>query len=445
MKKRLSLFLAVVMLASVMLTACSGLAPIPNTSGSSGGDTKTPQVAEPVSLNFWVFEELHSAFYKEALKDWNAKYPEKPVELVMESYPNAEMHNKLLIAIQSGVGAPDIVDINLNYFANFLMGDIQLAELNRVVDPVREYFVESRFDIYSKNGKVYGLPTHVGATVAYYNMEILNKAGVNPDDIVTWDDYIEAGKRVVEATGTPMVAFEVSDQRPFWPMIVQRGSDYLDENGKVILDNDINIDTLKRMHEMMYVHKIAVGMPGGKSWAEEFFPFMNQGGAASIVMPMWYMSRFLAYMPDLEGKIVVRPMPVWEEGDSRSAGMGGTGTAVTMQSKNLDLAIDFLANAKLTKEANIRIWEMLNFDPPRWDVWDAPELQEPDPYFGNEKIFNVMLEMKDEILSPNMHDLSAAAQDVVKESVMFRALHEQSLTPEEALKAGAEELRSQQK
>ncbi|NLU25716.1 MAG: extracellular solute-binding protein [Hungateiclostridium thermocellum] len=439
MKKRLALLLAVVMLASMFLTACTGT----NTPAQTPGtDKEQPKAAEPTPLNFWVFEELHVAFYKDALKSWNEANPDKPIELVIESYPNAEMHNKLLIAIQSGVGAPDIADININYFANFLMGDIQLAELNRVVDPVRQYFVQSRFDIYSKNGKVYGLPTHVGATVTYYNMDILNQAGVNPDDIVTWDDFIEAGKKVKAATGKPMIAFEVSDQRPFWPFIIQRGSDYLDENGNVILDNEINIDTLNKMYEMMYVHEIAVAMPGGKSWAEEFFPFMNSGGAASIVMPMWYMSRFLAYMPDLEGKIVIRPMPVWEEGNTRSAGIGGTGTAVTLQSKHLDLAIDFLAHAKLTKEANIRIWEMLKFDPPRWDVWDAPELQEPHPYFGNEKIFNVMLQMKDEIRSPNIHDLSAAAQDVVKQNVMFRALHERSMTPEEALKAGAEELRS---
>lgn len=29
----------------------------------------------------------------------------------------------------------------------------------------------------------------------YYNMEMMNKAGVDPDDIKTWEDYREAGKR----------------------------------------------------------------------------------------------------------------------------------------------------------------------------------------------------------------------------------------------------------
>ena len=53
-------------------------------------------------------------------------------------------------------------------------------------------------------------------------------------------------------------------------------------------------------------------------------------------------------------------MPIWEEGDVRSAGMGGTGTSMTKQSEQIDLAKQFLAYAKLTKESNIRIWQDCN-------------------------------------------------------------------------------------
>lgn len=238
-----------------------------------------------------------------------------------------------------------------------------------------------------------------------------------------------------------MTAFEVTNQRPFWPMIVQQGSDYLDENGNVILDNEINVRTLEKMHEMIYQDGIAIPMPGGNTGSEEFFAFMNDGGIASLIMPMWYMGRFTNYMPDLEGKIYIRPMPVWEEGNARSTGIGGTGTSVTLQSEHVDLAKEFLAYAKLTREANIRIWQDLQFDPIRWDVWDAPELQEPLPYFGNEVVFNVLLEIKDEILSPNMGELISEAQDLVNNNVMFKALMEQSLTPREALEEAANQLR----
>jgi arabinosaccharide transport system substrate-binding protein len=227
-------------------------------------------------------------------------------------------------------------------------------------------------------------------------------------------------------------------------MIVQRGGDYLDKDGKVVLDSAINIKTLQAMLDMMVVDKIAIEMPGGATAREEFWPFMNKGGQASLIMPMWYMSRFINYMPDLKGKIYVRPMPIWEKGDKRSAGIGGTATSVTTQSKQQDLAVEFLAFAKLTRESNIKLWTVLKFDPPRWDVWDAPELQVPDPYFGNEAVFKTLLSFKDEIVSPNNALLSSPAQDAVRSQVMFKALKEKSVSPEKALKDAAAELRKLQ-
>lgn len=443
MKKVSIIALVLVIAIASTLLGCGGSSSI--TSTPAGGTDSKRQVRKTAKLNLWTFQEQHKTFYDETTKLWNKKNPNTPLDVTVDTYPNAEMSNKLLIAVQSGVGAPDIADININTFQNFLKGDIQLVELNSIIEPEKDKFIQSRFDIYAKNGKYYGICFHVGATVVYYNKEIMEKAAVNVDTIKTWNDYVEDGKKVVTATGKPMTAFEVTDQRPFWPMIVQRGSDYLDKNGDVILDNDINIKTLTSMKDMIYKDKIAIPMPGGATGSEEFFAFMNKGGIASLIMPMWYMSRFLAYMPDLKGKMMVRPMPVWESGNMRSASMGGTGTAVTKQSKNQGMALKYLAYAKLSKESNIRIWTELSFDPIRWDVWDAPELQKPDPYFNNEKVFNVLLGMKNEIKSPNMGSLSSAAQDLVKSNAMFKVLKEQSQTPEQALKTAADELRKQKK
>jgi arabinosaccharide transport system substrate-binding protein len=452
MKKSVMLLLVLVIMVATALAGCANDGSPSNSTKNEGSKSETAkqpeaakQPAATTALSLWLFNDLHKTFYEKTAQLWNEKNPDKPIELKIETYPNADMHNKLLIALQSGVGAPDIADINITFFQNFLKGDIQLAELNDIIDPERDKFIQSRFDVYARDGKNYGIDFHVGATVVYYNKEMMDKANVNIEEIKTWNDYVEAGKKVVAATGKMMTAFEVTNNRPFWPMIIQRGSDYLDKDGNVILDNEINVQTLQSMHDMIYKDKIAVPAPGGNTGSEEFFTFMNKGEVASIIMPMWYMGRLTSYMPDLEGKILIRPMPVWKEGDDRSAGIGGTGTAVTKQSKHVELSKEFLAYAKLSKESNIRIWQELQFDPIRWDVWDAPELREPIPYFGNEIVFDVLMQVKDEISSPNMHLLSAAALDVVNNSVLFKSLSQESHTPKEALEESANELRKQSK
>ena len=58
---------------------------------------------------------------------------------------------------------------------------------------------------------------------------------------------------------------------------------------------------------------------------------MQNGEIASVWMPQWYMTRFPDNMADLCGSMIVRPMPLFEEGGFTTTMGGGTGTAVTDQ------------------------------------------------------------------------------------------------------------------
>lgn len=42
---------------------------------------------------------------------------------------------------------------------------------------------------------IYGLPTHIGATVAFYNTELLEATGIDYTTIKTMDDFKEAGSK----------------------------------------------------------------------------------------------------------------------------------------------------------------------------------------------------------------------------------------------------------
>ncbi|MGJ9383484.1 ABC transporter substrate-binding protein [Salipaludibacillus sp. CF4.18] len=395
-------------------------------------------------LTFWNFNELHTGFFEDAVTRWNEEFPDRAIQLTAETYPIDQMHNNLLLSLQSGSGAPDIADIEVSMFANFLQGEPQMLPLNDKIEPELDNLVESRYQMYAKDGQFYGMDYHVGATVMYYNEEIMNEAGVDIDSIKTWDDYVEAGKKVVENTDAMMTTVESDETWSFQPLISQRESDYFDENGEVILDNDINVDTLQFLHDLVYEHEIAELTPGGFHHAEEYYGYMNEGGAASLMMPMWYMGRFLDYMGDLEGKMQIRPLPLWEEGGNRSAGMGGTGTVVTNQTEEPELAKDFLAYAKLTEEGNIQLWKILGFDPPRHDVWDNEEMRADNRFYDyfHDDIFDILLDVRDEIAEVNITEQTSNATQELQSNVMHSVLRDQSKTPEEALTDAAEAVRS---
>jgi len=255
---------------------------------------------------------------------------------------------------------------------------------------------------------------------------------------------VEAGKAVVEKTGIPMTTLEIQEHWSYYPLVTEAGGDWLAKDGSVILDSEQNIRVLQFLYDLMYVHKIAVPAPGGFHHAEEYYGFMESGGAASVWMPQWYMNRFTDYMPNLKGKIAIRPLPLWEENGSYAAGMGGTGTAVTNQCKDIELAKEFLAFSKLSVEGALKCWTLLGFDPLRWDVWEMDEMKAPNKftdYFGTE-VFDMLVELRDKLPSINIADKFPNAQTLVQSSVVFKVLSEQSMTPEEALKAAAAELRA---
>lgn len=380
----LSIFVAVLLVASVGTAAANGGSETP-----ADGST---------TLSLWSFQALHVNYYQDALERWNKANPDRMITLDAQVYPYDDMHNKLLLALQSGSGAPDIVDIELGKYPLFLKGTPQLVPMNKYVEPEASQFIMSRFDIYSKDGNYYGVPFHVGASVIYYNTEILEAAGVDYRDIKTWDDYVDAGLKVKASTGKPMVTLESTDVWSVWPLLSQSGGDFFDENGKCVVDQPQDVKVFQFLYDMVWDSEIAIPSPGGFHHSEEYYGFMNDGGAASLWMPMWYMNRFTDYMPDLNDKIVVALMPEWPDGGFKSAGMGGTGTSITNQSKNVELAQDFLYFAKMTKEANVQLWEYLGFDPPRWDVWEDPRMNAPNKftdYFQNDNIFGMLLAVKD--------------------------------------------------
>lgn len=360
--------------------------------GCGGGGSDT--------LQMWTFVDLHAEFYQEMLDLWNEQNPDKQLKIKFTVLPYDDMHNKLQTALLSGKGAPDICDVEVGKFPNFMKGEPQLEVLNDVVAPYKDDIVQSRLDLYSKDGNVYGLPTHVGATVAYYNVELLEAAGIDYTKIVTWDDFKKAGEKYYAATGKYLGTSDTSALWQVSSLLAQQGSDYTDASGNPTVNTPQMVKALTMLKDLQG-DNVSNTIPGGQPDTESAYGSISDGEYACAILPMWFMSRYLNYMPDLAGKIAIAPVPVLEKGMPRSVGGGGTGTVVTKTAKNKEIVKEFLAFAKLSKEGNVKIWEKLGFDPCNTDIWtDESITHNPDneyvKYFVNNP-FDVLNEIKDEI------------------------------------------------
>lgn len=404
MKKKV---LAALLCAAMVGTTLAGCGSSGSDSGSDDSAKQTGKKEMDVegddvtTLNVWTFIENHQDFYTDMAEKWNEENPDRKVKLVLSNMAYDDMHNKLSLALESGEGAPDVVDIELGKFPAFMTGNIGLKDLTDAIAPYKDNVVQSRLDLYSKDGKCYGLPTHVGTTVAFYNTEALEAAGIDYTTIKTWDDFKEAGIKYHDATGKTFAAAETTAQWTLNLMLAQKGGSYLKEDGSLDVNNDKMVEVLQCMKDMQDAGALAT-IAGGQPDNEEAYPLFNDGEVAAAIMPFWQTSRYLSYMTDLSGKVAIAAPPVFGDNDAvKTIGGGGTGTAVVASGENADLAADVFAFIKLSDEANVEVWNVLGFDPVNTAVWTQTDITEnPDnqyvKYF-NTKPFDALLDVQDNI------------------------------------------------
>jgi arabinosaccharide transport system substrate-binding protein len=398
---------------------------------------------EEIELTFWTFNDPHADFLKERAEEFNAENSEYNIVITSSVADFGEMHDRLLVSLQSGTGAPDLVDIEIGRFGTFLRGEIPLHPLNDVVDEHRSELVEERLAPYQLDGVEYGIDYHLGTYAMYYNKAVLDEAGVDADDIVTWDDYIEAGKQVVENTDAMMTSVEPASASTLLGLMKQNGGGIYNENNEFILDSPENVEAVQLISDLVHEHGIAEATPGGENHEPVYFEAFNNGEYASVWMPQWYMIRFTEFMPETEGDILVRPLPEFEPGGFISTMGGGTGTSITTQidDDKLDAAKQFLEFAKLTQDAQISLWTDLGFDPFRDDVYDHESLAEPDPWFNDEPVMANLQQTFDRLAPEYTGPRYPEASLQLGENVAYEVI-EEAADPRESLERAAEQVRS---
>ena len=448
MKKKVLAALLCAAMAGTMLAGCGGSGDGEGGGDSAGSRDMGVEGEDVTELTVWTFVENHQDFYTEMAEKWNEENPDKQVNLVLSNMAYDDMHNKLSLALESGEGAPDVVDIEVGKFPAFMVGDIGLLDLTDAIAPYKDKVVESRLDLYSKDGKYYGFPTHVGTTVAFYNTEALEAAGIDYTTIKTWDDFKNAGVAYHEATGKTFAAAETTAQWMINLMLAQKGGDYLTEDGELDVNNETMVEVLQYIKDMQDAGAVAT-IAGGQPDNEEAYPLYNSGEVAVAIMPFWQTSRYTTYMTDLSGKVAIAAPPVFGDNDVvKTIGGGGTGTAVVASSPNADLAAEVFAYIKLSDEASNEIYNVLGFDPVNTAGWTDTALTEnPDNQFVqyfNTKPFAPLLELQDSIgLLKSATDEKMPSINNVFTTQTLNDIFESGVDVQEALDAAQEQLENE--
>jgi multiple sugar transport system substrate-binding protein len=175
------------------LTAGCGSAAGPDSSSGSSGDK--------LVVWDWKSGDAKAAGYvAKAKADFARKHPGVEVEFVAQ--PFDQYYTLLGAAIQSGKG-PDVIMFN---------GGGQIRDRADALAPLDEYLAEDRerlagWDAFTKDGKTYAAPVTLQGHPVYYNKELYEKAGLDPDAPArTWDEFVGNCGVITEKTGAKCFA-----------------------------------------------------------------------------------------------------------------------------------------------------------------------------------------------------------------------------------------------
>jgi raffinose/stachyose/melibiose transport system substrate-binding protein len=152
----------------------------------------------------WLHLEQNPAqikIWEEAVKRFEAKNPGVKVE--MQFLENEAYKAKLPTVLQS----KDRPHILYSWAGGVLKAQIEagvLEDITALVGDYKDNISPGAVAAFTIDGKVYGLPHNVSQVGFMYNKDLFAKAGVDGDKIKTWDDFLDAVKKLKAAGITPI-------------------------------------------------------------------------------------------------------------------------------------------------------------------------------------------------------------------------------------------------
>ena len=328
-----------------------------------------------------------------AVAGFNEQYPN--VTVTVENLGNQQVYDRGLAGCAAGgADLPDVYAVENNeaeVFWNRFPGCF--TDLNTLgASEIRAEFPDFKWTELTLGDQVFAVPWDSGPVVTFYRRDLYEQAGISPDDIETWDDFIAAGRTLDEATGAKMLWFDFSDDGVWRQLANQNGCFYFDDAGETITANQPGcvaaMDTMKKLYDAEVVEIV--------DW-NGAIQAIKGDTLAGAVFGGWYVGTIQGNAPEQEGNWGVYPMPASEAGGVRAANLGGSALAIPASSDNPEAAMAFIRYALASTEGQVGMLENFGLVPSYLPALEDPYVQEGVPYWGDEAIWEEILATLGEI------------------------------------------------
>lgn len=324
---------------------------------------------------------------KDLVQDFQKLYPKVTFEFADFALPDT--HTKLITALNSGQGAPDISMVVDREGPRFW--ELGLLDLSECLAPYEKLFTESKWGKVSRpDGGVQAMPWDGGSVILVYRKDVFDRFGIDPKSIITWDQYISAGKKIVkESNGeVHMLLSNISENpngtqnslvRDFAVLSQQNEGAWFSENGGVTIDNPQALEALEMLkrfrEEGITLNDLAS--------AQAEFETLRQGTVATYPVPNWWSFYPKDQAPKTQGKWGFMLLPAFDPNGARASNFGGSSMAITEQTDDPVAAWKFLEWWLLRVQGRVQSYKIGSLEETVYEpAAKDPFFNQPDAFFG---------------------------------------------------------------
>ena len=360
----------------------------------SCGDAKTkrtvgelPAIDEntETEITIWAWNVAAKALVESA-KSFNQKYPN--IKVNVQEYGLAQnVYERYSVILSSGVGVPDIIQIESDYVQTFAETYPQyFFDMNGYIDIEGKVDPSKISTSYDSEKRLVSIPWDSGPVVMFYREDLFNQAGIDINTIITFEDYISAGKKLKERfpnitmTGLPFT----QDENLFRCLLVANKSYYLNNKGEITVASSKAIETLQMIKRLIDegVAKNTINWDGG-------IVANKNGELASWIMGGWWGGTIKDQMPEMKGKWKIAPIPAFPDG-ARASSSGGAGLSITASEPiKQAAALEFIKESLMNVDNQLMMYEKFSLFPSYLPTYDDARFLKSDDYFGDD--FNKIL------------------------------------------------------
>lgn len=278
----------------------------------------------------WLFADSNARALGPAVAKYEAG---RAGQLRIETMNPSAMATRLMSLFMNGSGpTPDLVEIEVGSVGAYFRppaDQIGFLPLNDFLqrDGLIDRINPARLGMWSKEGRVFGIPLDVHPVAIAYRADLFEQAGIDLSTAITWRQFHEhclAYENYWQTKGVDRYAVELPTARAdvLLAMLQQQGINLIDETGQTHFLDPLVGRTI-RFYAGMVAGPNQVGTPGSGGaglWLRDF----SEGTTGAILCADWRAEILRNSAPELTGKVRLMALPKFSPTDAPTATWGGT-------------------------------------------------------------------------------------------------------------------------